>query len=219
MKRRLELTEDGSHTLYIPELDEHFHSIHGAIQESMHVFIKNGLNKCNKQEITLLEIGFGTGLNALLSYIHRSNRCINYYSLEKHPLHKKEYEKLNYTHNDNEEIRSVFLQMHEGAWEHPIKLTENFSLTKIQCDLKTKDLKSLPMFDLIYFDAFAPSKQPDMWSDDIFQKISHQCNHGAIFTTYCAKGDVRRSLQKNGFQMQRLAGPPGKKQMLFGEKA
>jgi tRNA U34 5-methylaminomethyl-2-thiouridine-forming methyltransferase MnmC len=218
MKRIIELTEDGSHTLYLPEMDEHFHSIHGAVQESMHVFINNGLSQCKQAEIHLLEVGFGTGLNALLTMLHRQEKIIHYYSLEKYPLTAEEYSQLNYTENCSPEIQAHFLQMHNSAWGKPIEIVPGFELTKLTCDLRTVDLTALPAFDLVYFDAFAPGKQPDLWTDAIFQKISRQCKPGAIITTYCAKGDIRRSLQKNGFAMQRVPGPPGKRQMLYGEK-
>ena len=218
MKRTIQLTDDGSHTIYIPEMDEHFHSVHGAIQESMHVFIENGLKACTKSPLNLLEIGFGTGLNALLSFLNRGEKVINYYSLEKFPLPKEEYSQLNYAENHSSDIQKIFLQMHQCEWEKPHELAENFSLTKINGDLKTIDFSNLPTFDLVYFDAFAPNKQPALWTDAIFEKISAHCRLGAIFTTYCAKGDVRRSLQKHGFAMQRLAGPPGKKHILYGEK-
>ncbi len=219
MKRQLEITEDGSHTLYLPEMDEHFHSIHGAIQESMHVFIRQGLDRCPQQEINLLEVGFGTGLNAWLSLLHRQGKKIHYYSLEKYPLTAEEYSQLNYTQAHSPEQQALFLKMHQAKWNEPVLITEGFELTKVQTDLQTVDLSQLPRFDLVYFDAFAPSKQPELWTDEIFHKISAHCQAGTRFTTYCAKGDVRRSLQKNGFAMQRLAGPPGKKQILYGEKA
>ena len=219
MKRIIELTEDGSHTLYLPEMDEHFHSVHGAIQESMHVFIENGLKKCSKQEVTILEVGFGTGLNALLTLLARDEKIIHYYSLEKYPLDENEYTQLNYAKRYGSEFESAFLKLHQCEWEKKTAISQSFFLTKIHCDLLSVDWTELPQFDLVYFDAFAPNKQPEMWSDTIFQQISAQCRPGAIFTTYCAKGDVRRSLQKNGFAMQRLPGPPGKKQILFGEKA
>lgn len=219
MERTIELTEDGSHTLYIPEMDEHFHSVHGAVQESMHVFIKNGLKKCNKQEINILEIGFGTGLNVFLTYLHQQGKMINYFSIEKYPLLAHEYEQLNYAQNYPPNIKSIFMKMHEGEWETELTLHHSLILKKLNRDLLNMDFADLPMFDLIYFDAFAPSKQPAMWSEAIFQKIAAKCNSGAIITTYCAKGDVRRTLQQNGFVMQRLPGPPGKNQMLYGEKA
>ena len=219
MKRIIEITADGSQTFYLPEMDEHFHSVHGAVQESMHVFIQNGLKKCRLSEINILEIGFGTGLNAFLSCLHREDKTIHYFSLEKYPLLEEEYRQLNYTQNDLPDARAVFQQMHQCGWEKETAITPEFFLNKLNRDLVSADLSGLPMFDLIYFDAFAPGKQPEMWTGEVFQKIAAQCKPGGIFTTYCAKGDVRRLLQKNGFNMQRLPGPPGKNQILSGEKA
>lgn len=219
MKRIIEVTEDGSHTLFIPEMDEHFHSVHGAIQESMHVFIENGLKKCSRQKINILEVGFGTGLNALLSLLYKGEKEVNYYSLEKYPLAEEEFMQLNYAQLLDTELQPVFLKLHQCEWNQKVGIIPGFHLTKIDTDLITADLSSFPKFDLVYFDAFAPNKQPEMWTDTILNKISAQCTTGSVFTTYCAKGDVRRSLQQNGYLMQRVPGPPGKKQMLFGEKA
>jgi tRNA U34 5-methylaminomethyl-2-thiouridine-forming methyltransferase MnmC len=217
--RKIETTADGSHTFYLPEMDEHFHSVHGAVQESMHVFIQNGLKRCAHPEINILEVGFGTGLNALLTYLHREEKTIRYFSLEKYPLVEEEYRQLNYAQNRSTEVQSVFQQMHQCEWEKEIAISPGFSLTKLNRDLVSCDFAGLPLFGLVYFDAFAPGKQPEMWTDEVFQKIAAQCITGGIITTYCAKGDVRRSLQKSGFHMQRLPGPPGKNQMLYGEKA
>lgn len=219
MKRIIEVTEDGSHTLFLPEMNEHFHSVHGAIQESTHVFIENGLRKCSRQTVHILEIGFGSGLNAFLTFLNRGDQEIHYYTLEKYPLTDPEFTALNYAEQLRVEQHPIFRQLHECEWEHKVEIAPGFFLQKINADLTTIDFKNLPKFDLIYFDAFAPNKQPEMWTDAIFSKISGHCNSGAIFTTYCAKGDVRRSLQKNGYLMQRIPGPPGKKEMLFGEKA
>ena len=217
--RTIMLTEDGSHTLYLPDMDEHFHSVHGAIQESLHVFVQNGLKKCQKQEINILEIGFGTGLNAFLTWMNQERKTIHYFSLEKYPLTEEEYNQLNYAQKYGADFQQVFLELHRSEWENPVEITPNFFLSKLNLDLISADLRKFPEFDLVYFDAFAPNKQPEMWTDAIFEKISSCCRPGAIITTYCAKGDVRRSLIANGFRMQRVPGPPGKKEILFGEKA
>ncbi len=217
MKRQIIHTEDGSHTLYVPELEEHFHSMHGAIQESMHVFVNNGLNKCQSNEINILEIGFGTGLNAFLTLIHKGTRQVNYFSLEKFPLSEEEYSLLNYPSilSSREEN---FIRMHSCDWNKAIEIEPGFTLTKLRADLALLNVENLPLFDLIYFDAFAPNKQPEMWQESIFTKIANHTAPSGIFVTYCAKGEVRRSLIRSGFRMQRLPGPPGKKEMLFGEK-
>ena len=218
MQRQIISTEDGSHTFYIPEMDEHFHSVHGAIQESEHIFIRNGLLRCSKKKIFIFEAGFGTGLNAFLTLVNRGDKEINYCSIEKYPLTPKEYEKLNYPQLLGASNNGIFLRMHRCGWNKPERIIQGFNLLKIKADLLETNLTDLPFFDLIYYDAFAPSKQPELWDEKILTAIaSHTSRHG-IFITYCAKGEVRRSLTRCGFKMQRLAGPPGKKEILYGEK-
>jgi len=219
MKRIIELTEDGSHTLFIPEMDEHFHSTHGAIQESMHVFIENGLKQTYSDKLTIFEVGFGTGLNALLTLLNGSHIPIDYYSIEKYPLSKDEFASLNYAKKLHADCSEVFQALHECAWDQLIEITPNFRLHKINGDLQNISLEPLPLFDLIYFDAFAPSKQPEMWQEAMLKKIATHTKKGGIFSTYTAKGDVRRSLIRLGFNTKRIPGPPGKKEILFGEKA
>ena len=218
MKRIIQLTEDGSHTLYLPDMDEHFHSIHGAVQESMHVFIENGLKKTNKNELVIFEVGFGTGLNAWLTLHHRGNRSINYFSIEKYPISEAMIKQLNYTGIISSDLKKSFLKMHRCMWNKLVEITPEFYLNKIEDDLKNYELDDLPEFDLVYFDAFAPDKQPEMWRESILKKVAQKTKRGGIFTTYTAKGDVRRALIKNGFNVKKVAGPPGKKETLFGEK-
>jgi len=219
MERKLILTADGSHTLFVPELDEHFHSVHGAIQESMHVFIQNGLNASTKNELCIFEVGFGTGLNALLTLANQGEKHIRYFSIEKYPLTEAEYSQLNFANLLSDELAERFQKMHACSWNEPHLITPNFELTKLDSDLTTFNVSSLPGFDLIYFDAFAPNKQAGMWSEEIFRKLATHTNSRGIFVTYCAQGEVRRKLIRSGFNMQRIPGPPGKKEMLFGEKA
>lgn len=218
MERKIIITEDGSHTLFVPELEEHFHSIHGAIQESMHVFIQNGLKNCRQDEINILEVGFGTGLNALLTLSHRSNKVIRYFSIEKYPLQTAEYEQLNYIEKLGSDLHEAFLTMHGCPWEKTIEIVPGFYLTKINVDLQEFDFQKYPPFDLIYFDAFAPGKQPEMWQENIFRNMAEHTANNGIFVTYCAKGEIRRSLTRCGYTMTRLPGPPGKKEMLIGQK-
>ncbi len=219
MKREIIKTEDGSHTLYLPEMDEHFHSTHGAIQESMHVFIKNGLARCEKSELVIFEVGFGTGLNAFLTFLKNTNKRIEYLSIEKFPLNEIEYNQLNYPASLAPEHTETFLKMHKSLWDQTIQIENDFHLHKIKGDLADFQLQSLPQFDLVYFDAFAPGKQPEMWNEAILKKIADHTNPKGVFTTYTAKGDVRRTLIKHGFNMQKTPGPPGKKEILFGVKA
>ncbi|MBN2805222.1 MAG: tRNA (5-methylaminomethyl-2-thiouridine)(34)-methyltransferase MnmD [Prolixibacteraceae bacterium] len=220
MKRELIITEDGSHTLYLPEMQEHYHSVHGALQESKHVFIEAGLKQQNRSTINLLEVGFGTGLNALLSlqHAHEFGQHIHYFGLEKYPLQAEEYQQLNYGRLLNEHSAYELQKMHECPWNEPVQLTEYFVLQKINNDIHGYNFAALPLFDLIYFDAFAPSKQEGIWTEAIFRTLYNHCKPGAILVTYCAKGSVRRDLQSVGFRMERIPGPPGKKEMLRGIK-
>ena len=218
MERNIILTEDGSHTLFVPELNEHFHSIHGAIQESMHVFILNGLAKVQKTETVIFEVGFGTGLNALLSLIHKGPKNIHYFSIEKYPLQANEFEKLNFAEQIDPELMPLFLKLHQCKWNKAVEIAPGFQLTKLNRDLECCTIQDLPVFDLIYFDAFAPGKQPGMWQEEIFRNLSAHTNPGGIFVTYCAQGEVRRRLTRSGYTMNRIPGPPGKKEMLFGQK-
>jgi tRNA U34 5-methylaminomethyl-2-thiouridine-forming methyltransferase MnmC len=220
MKRELIITEDGSHTLYLPEMQEHYHSVHGALQESKHVFIEAGLKQLSQPSIYLFEVGFGTGLNALLSWQHalEYKKQIHYFGLEKYPLQPEEYQQLNYGSFLKRASVNDLQKMHECPWDQPVQVSEQFILHKINNDLHWCDFEELPLFDLIYFDAFAPNKQEGIWTKTIFRKLYEHCKPGAILVTYCAKGSVRRDLQAAGFSMERIPGPPGKKEMLRGIK-
>lgn len=219
MKRTIELTQDGSATLYVPELDEHYHSVKGARTESQHIFINMGLKHSQAEQPRILEIGFGTGLNALLTLqeAEQSQRCIHYTGIELYPLTWPEVHALHYSDDSRLQL------LHETPWEQQVQLTPYFSLLKLQRDLirwKATDEQTPFHCDLIYFDAFAPDKQPDLWTRDIFENLYKCLNPGGILTTYCAKGVIRRMLQEVGFQMERLPGPPGgKREILRGIKA
>jgi len=216
MERHIIVTEDGSHSLFVPELNEQYHSIHGAIQESNHVFIDSGLKRCEKNARVVFEIGFGTGLNAFLTLLEseKSKHKVTYIGIEKYPLLPAEYKTLNYAAQINSGYTSVFQQIHECEWGRTLEITPSFSLLKINSDLRNESFETLPFFDIIYFDAFAPDKQSDLWQEAIYQKIYNHSNTGAILVTYCAKGIVRRGLQQVGFNVERIPGPPGKKEML-----
>lgn len=215
----LQLTEDGSHTLFVPSLNEHYHSVNGAIQESTHVFINAGLKEIRKDEIRILEIGFGTGLNALLSlqYAHAfPAKRIVYHTIERYPLGRDITDNLNYGEATGTEGKEWFRRIHSAEWERPIGITGNFILQKTEGDSNCCALP--PDIDLIYFDAFAPDKQPEMWMPAIFGKLYESASPGALIVTYCAKGEVRRTMQSAGFNMERLPGPPGKRHILRGKK-
>lgn len=216
MKHEIITTKDGSHTIYIPEMDEHYHSTHGAIQESKHIFINAGLNANKKSSLNIFEVGLGTGLNALLTIIEseKTNQNINYFSIEKYPLLAKEYKILNYTELLGIDSKSFFEAIHSCDWDKQNSIKKNFNFTKLINDITTIQFENLPPFDVVYFDAFAPNKQSGVWDQSIFQKIFTHCNPGAVLVTYCAKGEVRRNLQFVGFKVERLQGPPGKRQIL-----
>ncbi|GET21318.1 tRNA (5-methylaminomethyl-2-thiouridine)(34)-methyltransferase MnmD [Prolixibacter denitrificans] len=220
MERKILKTEDGSHTLYVPDMDEHYHSIHGAKQESMHVFIDAGLNMHSGKNLTIFEVGFGTGLNAFLTAVEskRQQRNIKYYTIEKFPLQEQEWQKLNPEPASENEENKLFAQLHNCQWEKLNKINATFQLQKIEGDLTSFNFQALPQFDLVYFDAFAPDKQPKLWSPEIFAAIFAHMTKDGILVTYSAKGAVRRTMQSAGFQVERIPGPPGKREMLRGRK-
>lgn len=238
MQHQIKTTKDGSHTLFVPQLNEHYHSVNGAIQESYHIFINAGLeyflnsyyenNRQSLQTINILEIGFGTGLNALLTLIESERKSIKvfYNSIELYPVSIESAKKLNYPSlidknnlHQNEYIAEHFLQLHSAKWSKPVDITSNFTLLKQQIDFSNpSQFNTSKLINIVYFDAFAPEKQPEMWTSDVFNKIFSLCDKGAILTTYCAKGVVRRMMQNVGFQIKRLPGPPGKREILRGEK-
>lgn len=219
METTIILSEDGSHTLHVPSLHENYHSIHGAIAESMHVFISNGLNSVNKKEIKILEIGFGTGLNALLSMTEaqKKERRIEYSGIELYPLAMETILKLNYPKLIKNAKERDFHLMHTCEWEIPVKISKEFILRKIRADVCSYKFQG--SYDLVYFDAFAPAIQPELWEEKIFYGISDVMSSGAILVTYSAKGQVRRTLEKLGLKVERLPGPKGKREMIRAIKS
>lgn len=211
MKKELILTKDGSHSLYVPLLNETYHSVHGAVAEAQHVFIKNGLQAHNKTVLSILEIGFGTGLNALLTYENLAEKKIHYTSLEPFPIIEAIFAQLNYHQFCNSE-KSVFLALHEANWEKEVPINANFILQKSTKTIQT--LQSITKYDIIYFDAFAPEKQPEMWEKEVLEKCFHLLNQNGFLVSYCAKGIVKRTLKEIGFKLETLQGPPGKREMI-----
>jgi tRNA U34 5-methylaminomethyl-2-thiouridine-forming methyltransferase MnmC len=207
-------TDDGSHTLKNKLINETYHSVHGAIQESLHVFIEPGLKKCAKQQISILEIGFGTGLNAFLALLEaeRSDLKIEYTTLELYPLPPEAWAQLNYPEILAKDKKSLFYDLHSCPWNEKSQITLNFSIQKIKADFSYSELTG--QYDIIFFDAFSPEKQPELWTANRFKEIAKHCNPAAILTTYCAKGIVKRALKEAGFCVERLEGPPGKRHML-----
>ncbi len=228
METSLIKTEDGSHSLYVKELNEHYHSIHGAIQESKHVFINAGLQQSiskSPSSISILEIGLGTGLNALLTFIEsqKNIRTIHYTALEAFPIGIELVKELNYPEllatcelNNEASLRSVFNTLHSCEWQKEIAISENFIFQKIKNTLQKAEF--INTYDLIYFDAFGPPVQPEMWTEELFSKIFSATNSNGILVTYCAKGEVKRTLKKVGFTVESIPGPPGKREMIRGNK-
>ena len=220
MKRKIIITEDGSHTLHVPEWDEHYHSTHGAIRESQHVYIDAAMKPAMNTftEIHLLEIGFGTGLNAFLTMIEATGHVPVFYTgIEAYPLNEEEIGVINYPellHFDD----SIFQALHVSPSNRDfIEIQPHFFLKKLYTLLQ--DI-SLPdnIYNTVYFDAFAPSVQPELWEKEIFDKIYRSMVPGGILSTYSAKGSVRRTMQETGFLVERLPAPAGKREMLRAKK-
>jgi len=219
LERKIILTADGSSTIHLPEWDENYHSKHGAIQEAKHVFIKSGLSLFSEQNISILEIGFGTGLNSFITFLEapKRNLIIDYVGVEAYPVAAAEIEKLNYVSELNaEEFTKVFSEMHAQKWDVKNSLSSNFSLTKRKQFFH--EIKDENRFDLIYFDAFGARVQPELWTEEIFEAMYKSLKNGGVLVTYCAKGSVRRAMLKVGFSIEKLAGPPGKREMLRATK-
>ena len=208
------ITGDGSHTLLNEAMDETYHSRHGAVQESLHVFIGQGLNylfkKQNHEFISILEVGFGTGLNALLTLSEASKNewSVAYTSLETYPLSQEVWENLNYP-----DPHRMLKELHKAEWQKWEQISPHFSLLKLERSLQLVELES-EQFDLIYFDAFAPNKQPEMWELSLLDKVVKTLKSGGAFITYCAKGQLKRDLKTLGLIVESLPGPPGKREMV-----
>lgn len=246
MIRTIETTDDGSATLYVPELDEHYHSVKGARTESQHIFIDMGLKASAAPAPRVLEVGFGTGLNAQLTLeeAERTGRHVHYTGIERYPLTWEEISPLHYTDHP------LFEALHRAPWGQDVPVSPHFTLHKVEADVhealgnEERQMKNeesgcattvwadtpqenssffIPhssLYDVVYFDAFAPEKQPDMWSESLFRSLWRCMAPEGMLTTYCAKGVVRRMLQSIGFHVERLPGPPGgKREILRARKA
>ncbi|MEH6408110.1 MAG: tRNA (5-methylaminomethyl-2-thiouridine)(34)-methyltransferase MnmD [Leeuwenhoekiella sp.] len=225
MQRKIIKTADGSTTIQLPEWNEQYHSMHGAVQEARHVFLKMGLDhflektSTSKNSLNILEIGFGTGLNAFLTCIEvaKNDTTIYYNGVEAYPVSAEEVVQLNYPELvNNAEFTDVFKQMHNSPWEKEIQLTPNFFLTKREQKFET--IQDIDNYNLVYFDAFGAQVQPELWGEDIFQRMHNALKKEGVLVTYAAKGSVRRAMQSVGFTVERLPGPPGKREMLRATK-
>lgn len=215
MERKVIITADGSSTIYLPEWDENYHSKHGAIQEAIHVFIKSGLTLFSNKKISILEIGFGTGLNSFITFLEapKLNLEIKYIGVEAYPVSVNEIDKLNYVSElKADEFSAVFSEMHQQKWEVENEISSTFSLTKR--NQLFNEISDKNSFDLIYFDAFGARVQPELWTEEIFQIMFNSMKKEGVLVTYSAKGSVRRAMQKVGFLVEKLPGPPGKREML-----
>lgn len=219
-------TSDGSHTLYLAEIDETYHSRNGAIEESLYVFIDKGLKAFVEQNTSIktlhiFEVGFGTGLNAILTFIAAQKLNINivYHAIEAFPLPLQIIEQLNYNDGMIEQEKIIFKQMHEAEWNAPIVINENFTLVKYH--EKLEKFEGVPLqnnIHVIYMDAFAPNKQAELWEIAIFEKLYLLLSYDGILVTYTSKGDVKRAMQQVGLTVEKLDGPPRKRHMLRGKK-
>ncbi|WP_288956444.1 tRNA (5-methylaminomethyl-2-thiouridine)(34)-methyltransferase MnmD [uncultured Polaribacter sp.] len=216
MKREILITSDGSSTIHLPDWNEQYHSKNGSINETYHVFIENGLKQIESEKVSILEIGFGTGLNCLITYLE-AKKQVYYVGVEAYPVTADEVEKMNFisilkAENEN----AIFKKMHKVSWENQHEIAENFLLKKRKQFFE--DIVDVDAFDLIYFDAFGARVQPQLWTVEIFQKMYNALKEKGILVTYSAKGSVRRAMQEVGFMVERLPGPPGKREMLRARK-
>lgn len=228
MKREIVITGDGSTTIHLPEWNEQYHSIHGAIQEANHVFIKHGLyyfcdfehiSESQQAQISILEIGFGTGLNAFITLIEaeKLNLNIDYVGVEGFPVSMEEINKLNYPYELNANAKTkLFQDLHKADWDKQYTISNNFQLTKQHKQFH--EIDETNAFNVIYFDAFGARVQPELWTESIFKKMFDALKPNGILVTYSAKGSVRRAMQSVGFTVEKLPGPPGKREMLRASK-
>ncbi len=224
MKRKIIITEDGSTTIQIPEWNEQYHSTHGAIQEAQHVYIQNGFLhyvEVNQAEsVSILEIGFGTGLNAFMTLLEaeKQNLKIQYKGVEAFPISSEELKQLNYVTQLNASAKeAAFNALHEVPWETEAQITSDFKLIKEQKDFS--EINEKEAFNIIYFDAFGAEVQPELWTEEIFKNMFDALKENGVLVTYAAKGTVKRALRSVGFHLKRLQGPPGKRHMLRATKS
>ena len=220
---KIQITEDGSHTLFSEIAGQTYHSSHGAIQESRHIFISQ-LSTFNPQ-LSILEIGFGTGLNAVLvaEWACENGARVEYTTIELYPLEREVYGELNYGRLLG--CEELFLQLHETEWDAGLqRVNENFAIRKCKSDIVEElsneecGMRNEELYDVVFFDAFSPDAQPELWTEEVFKNVYALMKEGGVMTTYCAKGDVRRAMLAAGFEVEKLQGPPGKRHILRATK-
>ena len=215
MRHNIVKTNDGSNTIKLSDCNEHYHSIHGAVNEAIHVYLENGLRFLNLKNISVFEMGFGTGLNTFLTYIYSNdNRCkISYHTIDNEPLSYNFVKRLKYPEQlDKINEENIFNKIHSCEWNIEHILSPSFRIKKIHECIHNYSFKS--KFDLVFYDAFSPRIQPKLWEEDILKKVSNQLNSKGVIVTYCAKGEVKRSLKNLGFEVNSLPGPIGKREMI-----
>lgn len=219
MEREIRTTSDGSKTLYINDLNENYHSHHGALQEAKHVFIDNGYNLVYDCEINILELGLGTGLNVLVTIDEfmktDKNHIVHYFTIEKYPVNEEEVKELDYASIfEKPEMVQINQRIHSCNWNETIEIVPNFFLTKYHCDFFELDRIEIPKINLVYFDCFGARVQPDLWEKPLFKMVANKMKVGGLLTTYSSKGSVRRILKELDFNVEKKAGPPGKREMI-----
>lgn len=219
MEREIRTTSDGSKTLYINDLNENYHSHHGALQEAKHVFIDNGFNLIYDYEINILELGLGTGLNVLVTIDEfmktDKNHIIHYFTIEKYPVNEEEVRELDYASIfQKPEMTEINQRIHSCNWNESIEIIPNFFLTKYHCDFFELEQIEIPKINLVYFDCFGARVQPDLWEKPMFEMVTNKMKLGGLLTTYSSKGSVRRILKELNFSVEKKAGPPGKREMI-----
>ncbi len=214
MEQEVRVTNDGSKTIYLPHLDETYHSSHGAIQEALHVFVKNGIQAIEKSEIKVFEMGFGTGLNALLTLVESQNKNIkiSYTGIEAYPVSVEFVEQMDYCKQIGAEFQPQFDLLHSLEWGKLHTLSDLFFFEKIDEKIENFSPRT-GEYDIIFYDAFGPRAQEEMWAPEILKKMYDMVNEGGFLVTYCAKGQVKRDLKLIGFEIEALPGPPGKREM------
>ena len=217
--REIIITQDGSTSIFLPDWNESYHSKHGAIQEAYHVFINSGLALFQDKHVAILEIGFGTGLNAFITFLEaqKSNQKIDYVGVEAYPVAANEVMNMNYVQELNaENFRNYFEKMHQVSWEQKQEITANFSLTKRK--QLFEEINDESVFDLIYFDAFGFRVQPELWSFEIFQKMYKALKNNGVLVTYACRSSIKNAMLDCGFTVEKLPGAPGKREMLRATK-
>ena len=221
-QKRIITSEDGSHTIELIGQNEQYHSTYGAVQESSHVYIKHGLERIaeQKQQINILEVGMGTGLNVLLTYQYalQHHLHIHYTAIEAYPLDKIIWEQLNYSEIINPDLLNAYQNIHQSNWREEYKLGKDFVLKKMDQPIQNTILKS-NSFDLVYFDAFNPDLEPNLWNEEIFNNLFVSMRKNSVLSTYSTKGIVKRALKSCGFKIEKKPGPIGKREILNALKA